>query len=217
MVTKIDDFKSAVARHNGFSKFSRYRVIFPTLFVGDDTQALTAICRQAMFPGKQINTFERRTNQKSIPVASGYSVDTVQTSLIETADQMVSKYMDFWMDMVVSPRDYLLSYRDEYARDILMIRLDEQDNPQYVVLLRKAFPKTKILMDYSYDNMNNFAELTMTFDYEDYEVIPTNRTDLIRAAASTVRAQNLRIPLPVGDTTLGRAFNLVETGRNILS
>lgn len=217
MVTKVDEFKSAVARHNGFSKFSRYRIVFPTLFIGDDTQALTAVCRQAMFPGKQINTFERRTNQKSIPVASGYSVDTVQLSLIETADQMVSKYMDFWLDMVVSPRDYLLSYRDEYARDVLMLRLNEQDEVQYAVLLRKAFPKTKILMDYSYDNMNNFAELTMTFDYEDYEVIPTNGTELIRSAANAVRAQNLKIPLPVGNTTLGRAINLAETGRRLLS
>ena len=211
--TNVDVYKSNISRHNGFSKFSKYRIIFPTLYVGDDIQTLTGVCRQAMFPGKQIEAFQRRTNQKAIDVANGYNVDTAQFSLLETNDQMVTKYMDFWMDMVISPRDYLFSYRDEYARDILMLRIDEQDNVNYALLLRRAYPKSKVLMDYSYDNTSNFAELITIFYYEDYEHIPLSAGELLRDSINAVRLQNLRIPLPWGNSTLGRVLN---TGKRVI-
>lgn len=221
MVTKIDDFKSIVSRHNGLSKYSRYRVVFPTLYAGSDTQTLSALCRQAMFPGKQINTFNRQTNQKAIPVASGYSVDSAQFNFIETADQHISRYIDYWMNTVVSPRDYLLSYRNEYARDILMYRLDEQDNINYAQILRKAFPKTKFQMDYSYDNGNNFADLNVIFEYEDYEILPINKGDVIRDAANAVRLQSIRLPIPsLSNTPLNNIANTIEDtieGINIFS
>lgn len=202
-MTSIDSVKGLISKHNGFSKLTRYKVILPSLYIGDDVVAMDAFCRRVTFPGKTINTFVKRTNQKEINVPSGYTVDTCQMQFSETNDKMIVKYVDYWMDSIVNPYDYLVEYRDYYARNIFIMTLNEQDQITYGMVLRKAWPKSKILLDYSDASMNTIAEQPVAFEYEDYEVVDHTLTGTVNKIITAIRAQRLAAPL-------ANAINLIR-------
>ena len=194
-MTSIDEIKSLIDKHDGFSRLTRYKVILPSLYIGDDMQAMDAFCRRVTFPGKQINSFVKRTNQKEIQVANGYSVDNCQMLFSETNNQLIAKYMDFWIDSVVNPYDYLVEYRDYYARNIFLIKQNEQGETTYAMILKKAWPKNKLLIDYSDASMNTIAEQPVAFEYEDYEVVDHTLSGTINNIITRIRAQRLSVPI----------------------
>lgn len=202
-MTSIDSVKAIVSKRNGFAKLNRYKVILPTLFIGDDPIAMDALCRATMLPGKTINTFEKRTNQKPINVAQGYALEPVQMQFSETNDHMVAKYIDFWQNTIVNPNDYLVEYRDYYTRNIFIMAMNEQDEITYACLLKKAWPKSKIQLDYSDESPNTIVRQPVSFEYEDYEIIDPTLTGTIKSVITAVRAQRLAIPI-------SNAINLVR-------
>ena len=215
--SNIDEFKGRIAKHNGFAKPSRYDIILPSILIGSDTRTLNAICRKVTFPGKNINTFERKTTQKTIQTPSSYIADDVSLTFTETADQMVTKYFQLWMDMIVSPYDYLLSYRDEICRNIFILRLNEQDRITYAVLLKKAYPKSILGVDYSADG-KDFVQQNVTLVYEDYDVIPVGIKDAVNELIAATRLQNLRIPLPfIGGNASTSLGSVISTASGIIN
>ena len=158
----------------------------------DDSQTLDVLCRSVTIPGKTLNSIVRKTNMKEIQVASGYTVDPVNIRFSETADYMVSKYLDRWLSLTVDPSTYEVGYRDDYVRDIVIVALDEQENPQYTITLKNAFPKTKILVDMSDFSANTITEIAAVFDYEDYVV--GNDKEQIQTELTRVAGQVLNIP-----------------------
>lgn len=203
-MASIHEFLGKISQHKGLQDRNRYRIILPNLHIGDDVIAMDAFCRQVSFPGKTLNTFARRVNMKEEKRPGGYSVDPVNMNFNETQDNLVGRYFDFWLNTIVNPYDYLVEYRDFYARNIFIMKMDRQDRITYGVLLKKAYPVSKLLVDYSDTSMSTFMEQPVSFEYEDYEVVDHSLTGALNQVIARTRASILSVPLS-NAITLGRA------------
>lgn len=190
-----DLFRSIVESQGGISKLNRYRVVMPTFFLGGDAITLDALCRSASIPGRTINTGIRRTNMKEIPTPLGYSNTQVDMIFTETTNFNVSRYVDEWMNKVVSDKTYEVGYREDIVRDILIMSTDEGGIPQYIVVLKNAFPKTKAQIDMSDNNENVSTEIRVAFEYEDYEIVNNPAIDGVQDGIRSLRAGTFKMPM----------------------
>jgi len=171
------------------------REVSDRLPTADDVITMDMICRSVTLPGKTLNTIISRTNMRDVTVASGYTVDPVNLRWSETADYLVSKYIDRWLSIIVDPRTYEVGYRKDYTRDIVIVALDSKENPMYTVTLHAAYPKSKVLLDLSDFSANTVTEVAAVFDYEDYSVGTDHEQFAYELAR--VAGDHLNIPLNI--------------------
>ena len=209
-MTSIDSVKALVSKHDGFQSRNRYKVILPNIHIGDDVISMDAFCRQVAWPGKIINTMSFRTNQKEIKYPIGYSTDPVTMNFNETNDNIVARYFDYWQNTIVSPYDYLIEYRDFYARNIFILRMDQGGGVTYGILLKKAYPVSKLQIDYSDTSMSTFTEQPVSFEYEDFELVDHSLTGTINQIITRTRTNILSVPLS-NAITLGRTIKNIIT------
>ena len=210
MSYQLDRIKSLINKHDGFQMQNRYKVILPNIHLGNDTIAMDVFCRSVTIPGKALTTVNRRTNMKDIAVPVAYTTEeTIQMQFLETNDNLISRYFDFWLDTIVSPFDYKVQYRDNYARNVFILKLDKQNDFTYGILLRNAYPKSKALVTHSNDG-NQVLEQIIIMAYEDYEIVDASLTGIVNKVISTTRANILGVPLS-NLISIGRVVNNVIT------
>lgn len=194
-MTSIDAVKSMISFHDGFQPSNRYRVILPSIQLFDDIISMDAFCREVTFPGKIVDTFSFRTNQKEVKFPRGYTVDTVNMKFNETNDNMISRYFDYWQNSIVNPYDYLVEYRDSYARNVFIMKLNKKDQFTYGVLLKKAYPSNKLAVQFGDTTLSALAEQSITFEYEDFEVVDHSLTGMLNQIIGATKGNVLGIPL----------------------
>lgn len=212
------DFARAIINsQGGVARLNRYRVIMPTLFIGGDAITLDVLCRSVTIPGRTITTQQRRVNMKIVEVPNGYINTPVDMIFTETNAFTVSRYLDMWMGRIVNPDTYEVEYRDNIMRDIIVMSTDLNGIPQYITILRNAYPKVKTQIDLSDSAENTAAEVRVQFEYEDYFVYespllsavqdginmlrsgrPTLPTNLIRGLTGGAESLHKRIETTVG-------------------
>lgn len=204
-MTSIDSIKAVVSQHNGWQPKNRYKIIMPNIYIGNDIVGLDVACRSVSFPGKVINTFGFRTNQKEYKVPNGYSTSEVSMTFTETNDNIVGRYIDAWQAQIVNPYDYIVEYRDLYARNVFILKMNQQDKVTYACLLKKAYPVNKLPVDLSDNQMDTVNEQVVTFEYEDYEIVDHSLTGLVNQIIARTRINILGVPLS-NAISIGRAI-----------
>lgn len=205
-MTSIDSVKALVSKHNGFQPKTRYKVILPNIYINNDIIAMDVFCRSVTFPGKIMNTFDFRVNQKNYKMPHGYTTDQVTMVFNETNTNIVGRYFDAWQAQIVNPYDYLVEYRDFYARNIFILKMDQQDNVTYGMLLKKAYPASKLPVDLSDTATSSLIEQTITFEYDDYEIVDATLSGLVNQIITRTRTNILGVPL-TNAITIGRAVS----------
>ena len=204
----IDAFKAKVSQHKGFQDKNRYRVILPSIHIGDDVRGMDMFCRSVTSPGKNLNTFGHRTDMKEKKYPNGYSATEVNMTFTETADHMVARYFDFWLHTIVNPYSYLVEYKDFYARNVFIMAMNRQDEIKYGILLKKAYPSAKTAEEYTDNTRSTLQEVSVTFEYDDFEVVDHTLTGVLNTVIAGTRASILGIPLAKG---ISLARNLGQT------
>jgi len=203
-MTSLDDVKSLISKHKGFQDTNRFRVILPSVHYGDDIVAMNAFCREVDFPGRILDTIQRRTYHKAVYIPVGYTNDSVNMTFTETRNNIVSRYLDHWMSTVVSPFDGLTAYRDDIARDIFIMREDREGKITYAVLLKKAWPKNKSKVTMTDNSMDEFVTQSIEFEYEDFLVVDHTLTGSVNRIIESTRTNILGLPLKtIVDTVRG--------------
>lgn len=202
--------KTLIEAQGGVSKLNRYRVIMPTFFIGGDAITLDVQCRSATIPGRSINTVVRRTNMKEIQTPAGYSNTPVDFIFTESNNFNVSRYLDEWMGRVVNPETYEVEYRENVVRDIMVMSTDASGVPQYVCILRNAFPKTKAQIDMSDNNESVATEVRATFEYEDYEIVDNPLLSGVQDGIRSLRAGKLKLPTNLMRSIDGSAVDKIK-------
>lgn len=136
---------------------------------GDVTRGLNLMIEQTEFPGKNLTTSNIKYNgdfyRQAYAVVYGMAPFTFKV----TRDMHEKNIIDEWMNLIVDPRTHEVRYMDEYAVDITINQLDEQDNVVYSVLLKDAFPTMCNPMTASNEEQNVIHRLTTIFAFRRWE------------------------------------------------
>lgn len=181
-----DKLISVIASGRGLARLNRYRVLLPLIYVNNNPFYLDILCRSVSKPGKQMGLFDRQTNQKIVKTPGSYVTDSITMNFTETNDYQVSRYFTSWMNSILNSSNYLLSYKSEYARDIVILAQDVNNKPLRGVILKKAFPYTFQKIDYSDKNQNGVVDIVIQFEYEDYEEFDISIPGLINTVINSI-------------------------------
>lgn len=165
----ISNIGSGVARAN------RYRVYIPDL--GGESRRLNILCDSVTLPGRQIVTSDRFTSMKPIKMPYGYGNDDVNISFIAPNDYDPLMVMYAWQLQAISRMgeggegDQLVSYKEDYTRDVEIHALNYQEQTLWAVKLKNAFPTAINSIEYGNSN-EDVVRITATFSYDDWDRIP---------------------------------------------
>ena len=73
---------------------------------------------------------------------------------------------DNWLNLIMPRENYLLSYREEYATDVVIQQLNEQNVPIYGMRLQNAFPISQSSIDLNQTSADTLQKMTVTFTFE---------------------------------------------------
>tara|TARA_E500000178_G_scaffold275528_1_gene274351 strand:+ start:354 stop:1148 length:795 start_codon:yes stop_codon:yes gene_type:complete len=171
----------------------------------NDPRDLALICESCTIPGKQINTTEYSDYRQTIKLPNGYINNDVDFTFNLTNDYFIKHLFDKWINLVIPQKTYRLSYRTEYATDVIIQQLMSSQGrltPVYGVRLKNAFPITMNDISLSHTETDSVAKLTVSMTYEDYVVEKP-----IQSIASQVEKT---IPQPIKDVARGVITNTAQ-------
>jgi hypothetical protein len=158
------------AFRNGFAKTNRYEVFMPGV---SDSETLNVMCDSVTWPGRQISTTEVYTDMKASKRAYSFIPDDVTISFMVSNDWSAWDYLNDWHKTVIGniqgENDFVVNFKQDYQRQIIIRHLDETDNIRKEVRLKGAFPTTLSSIDLGNQNENTIMRVTATFSYENWE------------------------------------------------
>ena len=170
----ITDFKNVVQQNGGFAKANRFNVEITAIpgFNGGSTRDLSFMCESVSIPGKQITTLDYDNGtRRPIKIPTGVIDDDVTIIFNLTNNYFVKQGFDTWLSKIIN-QQYLLSYVSEYARDVKISQLDENDNERYVVTLKNAYPFQVSAIELSNSSTDTISTVSVTFACESVQTPP---------------------------------------------
>jgi len=137
-MSSIDQLKSLATSKLGFARTNQFLVNLPTEFSGGGflsqlTSVLTGgtlgggdlnlLCSQAVLPGKQILTSDRRIGMEFQKIAYGYAVQDVSLTFYALNDYGIRKYFDSWKSRIIDEATHKPAYKAEYVSPVKIHQL----------------------------------------------------------------------------------------------
>lgn len=159
-------------------------------FVGGSneiTRGLDLMVEQAELPGKNLTTTDIRYNGDFYKLPYGVVYEAQQFVFRASRDMYEKNTIDEWMNLIFNPRTHEVAYMEDYATNIIVNQLDEQDNVVYSILLKDAFPTLCNAITLSNEDSNQWHRITVSFMYRRWERIGEreNQTDLVDSLSQT--------------------------------
>jgi len=176
MSFRVDDLKAQMSSRGGPARANRYRVYFPQLDFGSETEALSVMCDSVGFPGRQILTTERFTDMKARKIAYGFAAEDLEISFILMNDWSAWRYLNDWHSRVIGNINelggYTVNFKSDYSRDIEVEHLtaDSEASAQSVkrVILENAYPSTLNTIELSNSSENEIIRVSASFSYDNW-------------------------------------------------
>lgn len=192
--TTIDNFKSVIGRRSGLAPANRFVVFMsppsqtllnldlqnvaanllsgnfgPSQFV-NDPRDIGILCESCSLPGRQIQTLDKQHLgfRQSVKDPQGYFNEDVNFVFHLTNDYHMKKVFDRWLDLIINPDSYKVSYKRDFVTDVTIQQLNQQNIPVYGVKLKNAFPVTINTIELN-NSSTETQKLNVTLTYEDYE------------------------------------------------
>jgi len=166
----LNNFITKITK-TGVAKTNRFEVrITPPLALQafkNDGELVSLYCDISNLPGMSVITKGLRLFGPAYqrPISSEFNGEAINMTFYLDRDMHVKAFFDAWMFKTVNPNSFNVSYASEYACDIKISQLDENDKPTYSVYLQDAFPRAMSLVDLSSGATNQAGRLNMTFAY----------------------------------------------------
>ena len=166
-MASIEDLKGTIAR--GVSRADRYRVLLPAEF-GVYGRTVDALCRATNIPGRQIVTNERTIGMMTQKMPYAFLSEDVNLTFLLTHDYSMRTYFENWQGSIIGTDTYEVSYKNEYARDVIIQQLNHGDNSVvYSCKLIRAFPTTMQAIELGDDAQNQLTQLSVQLSYTVWE------------------------------------------------
>jgi hypothetical protein len=103
-------------------------------------------------------------------ITSDYGGEQIDMTFLVDKDMYIKAFFDTWMHNIVYPNTFNVNYLENYATDIIIKQLDEQDNIKYQVTLISAFPKSISPLTLDYSATNQVHKMSVSFAYRKWTV-----------------------------------------------
>ena len=178
---RTDALRGLLMSEDGLASNNRWLVILPQISgkskVGGgacgqyNTNDLNVLCTAARFPGKQLNTIERRVGPVPSKVAVGHDGGEASFTFYLTHKYTARKYFQDWMDRVVSRQPpYDAGFFDDYKEDILVQQQDKRGSHVAITKMKDCYPVNIAEIELNNQAQQAALELTVTIAYRDYEL-----------------------------------------------
>ncbi len=175
----LNNFRAEVMSR-GIHKTNLFRVlVFPPQAVQtSDPRIITMFCDATNLPGVALAVVEAHQRYgygqvEMIPFQPIFE-DFVSTFMLENADEIRTFFID-WMNSIVSfdftgdDTAYEVSYKSDYAGQMVIEGLDDQQNTIYSYQIRDVFPIAVGAVQMNWNDQNQQARLSVTFSYKDWK------------------------------------------------
>ena len=132
----------------------------------NDPRDMALLCESCSLPGLELTTLDYQTISFPIKLPNGYNAPDVEFSFLLTNDFYVRKMFDNWLNLIMPRENYLLAYREDYATDVVIQQLNEQNVPIYGMRLQNAFPIAQSSIDLNQTSSDTLQKLSVTFTFE---------------------------------------------------
>lgn len=175
-IFNIDQFRQTVFS-SGLARENRFEVLLPKKLTG--TFPVSIMCESTALPQMSVVTKQQRlfgpTYNRAATV--DYGGAGLQMVFFVDRDMEVKKYFDKWMHLCVTNSAFTANYLEEYAFDVEIFQLNEQDEVTYSVKLVEAFPTNAGPMQLSQVSNDTFHRLPVTLTYRYWETEDISNTD----------------------------------------
>lgn len=129
------------------------------------TRGLDMMTEMTELPGKNITTTDIRYNGDFYKLPYSVVYEPQQFVFRASRDMHEKNIIDEWMNLIFDPRSHEISYMDDFAVDITINQLDEQDNIVYSVILHDAFPTICTALQLSNEDSDQYHRISVSFMY----------------------------------------------------
>jgi hypothetical protein len=187
-MSTVDQLIATIKNSGGTAKANRYRV----LFIDGDGDKLNIMCDSVTWPGRQIVTTEYSTSMKATKKPYGFLNEDVSISFILSNDWYTWNYLKEWQALTINDIDsdngtYSVNLKSDYARQVVVEHLDEQDRVRKTLKLYAAYPTTLNAIELGNSNENTIIRCTALLSYDNWESADTDNTNNL---TSSVRGVN---------------------------
>lgn len=208
----IQNLKSTISKKGGLAPANRFNVIFtpPTktllnvnvegligsIISGNgvnpknliaDPRDISLLCESVQLPSRNISTFEHSHDRQVNKYPYAFIDEDVTMVFHLTNDYYMKTMLDDWMASIFDTENYIVGYKKNYACDIIIQQLNQQDIPVYGVKLEKAYPINVAAVELN-NGQSSTVRLSVTFTYDKYIVEGPVSSTLsgVRSALSNV-------------------------------
>jgi hypothetical protein len=173
MAVDIDSFKAGLGNHGGFARPNRYNIKITSMGSGGataDNAAVDFLASAVTIPSRTIATNEVAQHRETYKNPYTYIDGDVVVTFIIPNDFYPRTLIDTWMQKIISPVDYTLRYKNEYAGSIEISAVNPKDGKEsYGVRLLNCFPVTMGEIQMANDNENSIMTMDVTFAYDYFQ------------------------------------------------
>ena len=167
-MASINDLKSLVNAKKGFARPNRYRVFLPTI-KGLSPAEANLLCKTVELPTRQILTSERQFGMTLEKVPYGHAVIDINMTFLLLNDYSTRNYFEAWQNLAINQETLEAGYINEYAKDVIIEQLDNNDSMVYSVVLNRAFPTTIGSIQLGNDVEGIVTELSVQLSYTNWK------------------------------------------------
>lgn len=191
MANTVKDLRDGIDRHGSLARTNKFFVLLRTpesslfnknaLSVAyglsngfvqsflDDPRDIGILCESVTLPASNLNTFDYGLEGHSQKMVNGFNNTEFSMTFTVTNDYFIPRMFKGWETSIVNRKSNRIKYKDSYTRDIRVICYDDNNIPNYVLKISKAFPIQQSEMVFDKNDLNNYQRYTITFSYEDFE------------------------------------------------
>lgn len=129
------------------------------------TRGLDYMIEQTELPGKNLVTTDIRYNGDYYKLPYGVVYGAQNFTFRVSRDMHEKNIIDDWMNLIFDPNRHEVGYMDDYAVDIHISQLDEQDNIVYTTVMKDAFPSMVNPLTVSNEERDQWHRLSVQFMY----------------------------------------------------
>lgn len=210
----LERFKSEILGGAGLSRNNRFEVdiAMPRALGGrnDDLKLTNLYVESSSMPLLNVvsKPFKIFGPAYQRPYTSEYGGEGMQMTFHVDRSMRIRRFFEDWMHAIVNPNNFFVSYQADYAVDIVVRQIDEQNNITHEIRLYEAYPRNMNIMELNHAASSQTHRLNMLFAYRYWR-----RTD---QPTEVYVPRILNEPqVPTIDYTIQRQGQFSWTGTNV--
>jgi hypothetical protein len=191
-MSAIDNMKAVISKKGGLAPTNRFNVFFmpptgsllnvnPEALVGSllsgnadprnliaDPRDISFLCENVTLPGRGISTLDKMSEKQGVKIPYTVIDSDVEMTFLLTNDYYMKTLFDNWMSSIIDMDKYKVGYKKDYAVDVVIQQLNQQNIPVYGVKLENAYPIDMNAITLDNTQENGVQKLNVTFAYDRY-------------------------------------------------